>query len=156
MSFHLVKSQLLPRVELAFHKLLVSPATTPSPSLRHMLSSHNLEPWDKLFVPWLPFLPALWSDKLLLILLSASSDGRFSVKCSLIAPGRVTHSCSRLPGSPPLVKRLSHYKYLHLPPTTGSKSMLLLILSMADITNQSDWFTLHVVSKSLLLELPPH
>lgn len=146
LSFHLVKSQLLPRVELAFHKLLVSPATTPSPSPKHMLSSHNLEPWDKLFIPWMPFLPALWSDKLLLILFNASSNGTCFVKCSLIAPGRVTHSCSRLPGSPPLVKRLSHHKYLlsrlPLPPTTGSKSMLHLILSIADITNQSDQFTL--------------
>ena len=112
-----------------------------------MLSSHNLEPWDKLFIPWMPFLPALWSDKLLLILFNASSNVTCFVKCSLIAPGRVTHSCSRLPGSPPLVKHLSHHKYLlsrlHLPPTTGSKSMLLLILSIVDITGaehlSQDW-----------------
>ena len=80
LSFYLVKSQLLPRVELVFHKLLVSPATTPSPSPKQ-LSSHTLESWDKVFIPWIPFLPALRSEKLLLILFFSFSTHSF--KCQL-------------------------------------------------------------------------
>lgn len=138
-----------------------------SPLPPHPLQAPNncpLTPWSLGTRSSFPGFPSflLWGLKnsysffffpFLLILLSASSEVTFSVKCSLIAPGRVTHSCSRLPGSPPLVKCLSHHKYLlsqlHLPPTTGSKSMLLLTLSVAHITSQSDQFTLCVVSKSL-------
>lgn len=103
------KSQLLPKAEPVFPKLHgplpPSPSHTPPscleeprPSPGHTLSSHKSETWDRLFfLPWMPFLPALWSDKVLLILLSTSSNVTLFVKCSLIASGSVTHSCSGLP-----------------------------------------------------------
>lgn len=59
---------LLPKAALTFPKPLGSLAAPPwhsgpLPSPRHTLSSHNSEPWDRLFC-----LPSLWSDRLLHIL----------------------------------------------------------------------------------------
>lgn len=101
------KSQLLPKAEPVFPKL--HGPLPPSPLTHSTLLPGRASPKPRAHLvlsqvgglgqalPWMPFLPPLWSDKVLLILLSTSSNVTLFVKCSLIASGSVTHSCSGLP-----------------------------------------------------------